>query len=396
MVVGFATGHVFCYRYDTEKLNAHRENLRPTKEESKWLTIDGAESKDGVELLWKTKRHHGSVRSLCISGDGDYIFTVGKDNVVKKAKTIDGRVAIKVELVGPQGSDVLPSFNKMVLSRTHPLLLLGDDEGSIWILNTDTLQVKDRISRVHHGDTVSAIAHYAGRSVHRYVSLSSLQLAHWDSRVSGDQYQRQHPPKGGEDDPNARRRVFLSEEQNEDMQCMTFLDPSGEIDKRDNLLICGTDDGVLTIWNPMKNDLNDQINRVPVCKGNSIESVCSTLQDDHCVWCGSTDGNIYRVDAKRGRILEKYEHNCAEEVMFLDLDCNYRVFSGTMESVKLWGDEYEPEPPIGSLSSEEELSNDSSESEIEEPNSKKRKQAQRKNKKNEQGPYHRGVMKIDL
>lgn len=51
------------------------------------------QSKDlGVETLWKTKRHKGSVRAICFDAKGDSIFSIGTDNILKKADAMTGKV----------------------------------------------------------------------------------------------------------------------------------------------------------------------------------------------------------------------------------------------------------------------------------------------------------------
>jgi len=49
-----------------------------------------------VETLWTTKRHQGSCRTLCLSQDGDVIYSAGTDGIVKAADMETGRVVGKI------------------------------------------------------------------------------------------------------------------------------------------------------------------------------------------------------------------------------------------------------------------------------------------------------------
>ena len=49
-----------------------------------------------VETLWTTKRHQGSCRTLCLSGDGSVLYSAGTDGIVKAADMETGRVVGKI------------------------------------------------------------------------------------------------------------------------------------------------------------------------------------------------------------------------------------------------------------------------------------------------------------
>jgi len=49
-----------------------------------------------VETLWTTKRHQGSCRTLCLSGDGATLYSAGTDGIVKAADMETGRVVGKI------------------------------------------------------------------------------------------------------------------------------------------------------------------------------------------------------------------------------------------------------------------------------------------------------------
>ncbi|CAR27558.1 ZYRO0D01364p [Zygosaccharomyces rouxii] len=346
---GLATGHLYCHEYDAsilDKLLQERKSQGKEINSKPWLQLD-AESADvsGIRIVWKTRRHRGSVRCLCLDAEGEYVYSVGTDNILKKASAENGKVLKKVDLQG-HGS----KFTKLVHSGTHPYLLLGDEEGNVLVLDNDTLKLKNKIIKIHGGDAINDIFQFTKRSVHKYISLGQTTLAYWDSRVSNED--------DTEDTPEEKRKVLVSDDQEDEILCGTFVDPeSGDT------VVCGMGEGVLTVWKPEKNDLEDQVNRIKVSKGESIDAVVPTLRDDNCVWCGVSNGRLYKVDTKRGQVVEVREHSEMDEVGFLDLDYEYRLVSGGMDSILIWNTDTEQNDEVesegGSASSDSDSDSDS-------------------------------------
>lgn len=329
---GLATGYIYCHSYDSKKLQdvldenkkkyAHVEDKKgPVK---LWTAIDVLKE-DGddsaVKLLWKTKRHKGSVRCLCLDSEGQFIYSVGTDNLLKKAVAESGKVVAKISLV-----DQKSKFTKMAKSVSHPYLLLGDENGKVIILDSNTLSVKNKITKIHGGDAINDFFNFAKRSFHKYISLGQTTMAYWDCRESNES-----DFEIAADDENAKRKVLLSDDQEDEMLCGTFVDP-----EVGDTVVCGMGEGILTVWQPKKNDLQDQVNRIKVCKEESIDCIVPTLQDDNCVWCGCSNGKIYKVDVKRGHVIEVRKHSNTDEVALIDLDYEYRVASGGMDKVLIW------------------------------------------------------------
>lgn len=319
---GLATGHLYCHEYDVkvlEKLLSDRKQEGGEKVVRPWMKVD-AENVDteGVRVIWKTRRHLGSVRCLCVDAQGTFIFSVGTDNVLKKAHAETGKVVQKISL-----KDHEAKFTKLIKSSTHPYLLLGDECGTVLIIDSNTLVLKNQIKQIHGGDAINDIFQFAKRSVHKYVSLGQTTLAYWDARESRELEK--------EELSENKSNVLVSDDQEDEVLCGAFVDP-----EEGDTLVCGMGEGILTVWKPKKNDLEDQLNRIKVSKGESIDALVPTLQDDQCVWCGVSDGKLYKVDTKRGQVIEIREHDEADEAVFLDLDYNYRLVSGGMESVLIW------------------------------------------------------------
>lgn len=331
---GLGTGYIYCHSYDPKKLQTVLNQNKKTYEQSDykgevklWTSVEvGSEDAKGeydapITLLWKTKRHKGSVRSLCLDTDGSFIFSVGTDNILKKAVADSGKVVKKTTLKAQKSK-----ITKMIKSETHPYLLLGDEDGNVIIMNSDTLAVTNTIAKIHNSDAINDIFHFAKRSLHKFISLGQTTLAYWDSRESNESdFEIQ------EDDTEAKRKVLLSDDQEDELLCGTFVDP-----EVGDTIACGMGEGILTVWKPKKNDLEDQVNRVKICKDESIDCVVPSLQDDSCVWCGCSNGMIYKVDVKGGRVVEKRKHSSTDEVTFLDLDFEYRIASGGMDKLLIW------------------------------------------------------------
>lgn len=341
---GLATGHLYCHEYETEALEKflHERRLQGKEADSRpWLQVN-AESADvdGIRVLWKTRRHQGSLRCLCLDAEGEYVFTIGVDNILKKANAGTGKVVKKVDLQN-HGS----KFAKLIHSATHQYLLLGDEEGNVLVLDSETLKLKNKIVKIHGGDAINDIFQFTKRSVYKYISLGQTTLAYWDSRESNE--------TDTDDTPEEKRKVLVSDDQEDEILCGTFVDPEAG-----DTIVCGMGEGILTVWKPEKNDLEDQLNRIKVSKGESIDAIVPTLQDDNCIWCGASNGRLYKVDAKRGLVVEVREHSEMDEVGFLDLDYDYRLVSGGMDSLLIWNSENEQQAEVEDEEPSEEPSED--------------------------------------
>ena len=342
LVFGLSNGYIYCYKYNPElllSLRTENQKLAATaakdkrRETNLWKTVvvppkkldphdaDNEEKVDGgdeelVALLWKTRRHKGSVRCLSYDPMGEHIYSIGTDNVLKKADSLSGKVVKKVSL--PNDGH---KFTKMKLSSTLPLLLLGDEAGNVLVLDSEDLKLVNKVSGLHGGDAINDIFHYEKKSAYRFISAGQTTLAYWNCRAN----------TGNSSKSSSGTKVVESEDQEDEILCGTFLNSEPA-----DTVVCGMGEGILTIWKPEKNDLEDQVSRIKVSKNSCIDCIIPTLQDDDCVWCGCSDGCLYRVNVKRGSIIEAREHSEIDEVQFLDLDCGYRVVSGGMDCVKIW------------------------------------------------------------
>ena len=106
LAVGLSSGHVETYRLPPLDSSA---SSSPAKSSSNSINKPSALSskirgrrhslENGygvVETLWTTKRHQGSCRTLCLSGDGAALYSAGTDGIVKAADMETGRVVGKI------------------------------------------------------------------------------------------------------------------------------------------------------------------------------------------------------------------------------------------------------------------------------------------------------------
>ncbi|SMN19841.1 similar to Saccharomyces cerevisiae YPR169W JIP5 Essential protein required for biogenesis of the large ribosomal subunit [Maudiozyma saulgeensis] len=361
IATGLSNGYIYCYRYNPQGLMKYLKEQKKAfkltdektgeKNEVFWKMVNVPQDKgtgqtnDGdddntVTLMWKTRRHKGSVRCIAMDPKGKFIYSIGTDNILKKADVMSGKVIQKTNIQNDNHK-----FSKMTVSSTHPILLLGDEVGNVFTIDTKTFKLLNVIKGIHGGDSINDIFHFAKRSVYKFISAGETTLAYWDCRSSNE--------NDSTETDELKRTVVYSDDQEDEILCGTFLDP-----EEGETVVCGMGEGVVTIWKPEKNDLEDQMSRIKITKDESVECIVPTLQDDNCVWCGCSNGKLYKVDIKGSRISEIRTHNSVDEVQFLDIDYDYRLVSGGMDNIKIWEsqnreeNDFDPEPSENESNSE--------------------------------------------
>lgn len=325
---GLSNGYIFCYKYDLDQLSSASKT--PSTSTNSHPEVVVGETIPGLQILWKTKRHKSTLHGLTIDSNGQHLFSVGNDNIIKKADSLTGQVVKK----GKLPEDWQPS-TKMIV--TEDVLIIGNEIGDVLILDPTSLHLKNRINKVHFGDPINDIFHFVNRSKYKFISLGQTTLAYWDTHNKD------------------KEKVMLSDDQEDEILCGCFVD-NEESSLKGETLVCGMGEGILTVWKPKINDLEDQMSRIKVCPRESIDCIISTLQDDNCVWCGCSNGKLYKVNIKSNQVVEIRNHDSdgTDEVTMIDLDYEYRVISGGMDSIKLWpevsGTEEEEEDGDGEAS----------------------------------------------
>lgn len=356
---GLATGHVFCSQYDAEKLEELQQERREeimdelnknfkkgkisqvvksvSQSKKKWWEIidDHAEFENAnISTLWKTKRHKGSCRSILFdpleNSLGENLYTAGTDHIIKKANTETGKVTSKGNV-----KDHFPGKNEAITkichSATHPFLLAGTENGHILVYDSSNLgknELKFKVSNAHD-DAINHIMAMPAVSAYQYLTLGSTTLSHIDIR------------KG---------IITQSDDQEDELLSMCYATDHVNDNKNDTVLVA-QGEGVVTIWKDSKNKLMDQLTRVKVNKGVSIDTIIPTMNNEteemtNSVWCGDSEGLLHRINYKIGKIVEtrvhsvsKGKYGAVDEVGNLDIDYNYRLISAGMDSLKIWSEQ---------------------------------------------------------
>ena len=97
LALGLASGHVQLNRLPAADPSSH---------------VSG---RSCIETAWRTRRHKGSCRSLCLSHDGEHLLSAGTDGLVKVAPTETGQVKSKIAV--PPYKYVSPSLILIQISK---------------------------------------------------------------------------------------------------------------------------------------------------------------------------------------------------------------------------------------------------------------------------------------
>lgn len=345
LVSGLATGHVYCNRYDAEALEEKQKRERAriatsirsvSQSKTKWweVTEYTADTQDRTyTTLWKTKRHKGSCRAVIFdpttANAGKYIYTAGSDNVIKKAAVETGKVASKADIVKEYHSKD-DSITKLCHSSTHDFLLAGTENGLVLVLDSKDLgsSLKYSVAKAHE-DSINHILPMPHVSAYHYLTLGLTTLSHIDIR------------KG---------IITQSDDQEDELLSMCY--PTD--DTLNDTVLVTHGEGIVTIWKNSKNKLMDQLSRIKVNKGVSIDCIVPSMNEDlpESVWCGDSEGFLHRLDYRRGRVVETRihsnatkKHGAIDEVGILDIDYDYRLISAGMDSLKIWSGEVNDEQP---------------------------------------------------
>ncbi|KAI3405270.2 JIP5 [Candida oxycetoniae] len=371
LISGLATGHLYCNSYDGEKLQeieqtnrakqvklqkqayssgkaSHVVNKSVSQSKTKWwTTIENNTdiANDGIEVKtnWKTKRHKGSCRHAIfdprVDKLGEFVYTCGTDNIIKKAATETGKVLSKVEVVADYYSEK-DRLTKLCHSATHPFLLSGTEDGHILVYDSTNLALNKLKFKVEqaHDDSINHIMSMPAVSPYHYLTLGSTTLSHLDIR------------KG---------IITQSDDQEDELLSMSYT-TSELCDNKNDTVLVSHGEGLITIWKNSKNKLMDQLSRIKVNKTASIDAIVPTMNTDNeemanSVWCGDSEGFLHRVNYQRGKVVETRVHSSGhgklsgvDEVGILDIDYDYRLVSAGLESLKIWSNRKGSEDDIDS------------------------------------------------
>lgn len=245
---------------------------------------------------WTTKRHKSSCRAIVYDQSGDYVFSAGADRVVKKALSETGKV------VGKDKDSMAAGATCMVVNES--LLAIGDEDANLCVFDIRTMKKTHSYSGLHD-DCVNSISDMPFKNKYHFVTAGSTTVTHIDLR------------KG---------IVSQSEDQEDEIL-------SGCI-ASEKYSAFGMSEGVVTVWN--NNHLEDQQNRMRLSDG-SIDCLIAGEEDNE-VFAGGADGIVRKLDIKGSRVDKQnvWTHGEEEEVSMLELDYDYRLVTGGLESLKIW------------------------------------------------------------
>lgn len=375
MLIGFSTGHVCCIEYNITENNKIKMVFNKIGKEFKYTLfnedddeIEASDIPQYVNLLWKTKRHEKSCRNV-IYLDEKTAVSVGSDNHMKLFKSENGKILDKYYFEDLEKLQVKPNclfaFNEYILMGT-------EEKGIVKVMKYDSqykLEMFNELVGLHNGDSINKIealskSNYKrvikkagknkvqdefiteGLSIHKFISVGQTTVQIWDCRWKDI------------------TKVQSSEDQEDELLSLCFLND----DENDSTLFCGQGQGVLTFWQYGLNEYNDQIGRIKISKNEGIESLMPTMLNNNRIWCGCTDGFVYLLDGKVKRIVKKVHHGKYEDVSLLDIDYEYRLVSGSMNTIKVWNIDQEEEE-MSNASMEDDSSDDSQSSSDDESDS---------------------------
>ncbi|CAN3353859.1 hypothetical protein DICA3_A10242 [Diutina catenulata] len=353
IATGLATGHIYVFKYDADALESRAESKLgdlkgPHRSVSQtsvkwWETFDTpAPNNDDVISLWKTKRHQGACRHIVFDplDQGASLYSVGSDHIIKKANSETGQVIGKIDVskfygkpatnphkpkdendTGPQEPPKTDAITKLLCSPSLPLVLAGTESGGLLVFDSGLKQLRYKLDFVHE-DAINAILPMPAVSNYHFLTIGSTTLVHVDLR------------KGA---------VTTSDDQGDELMAIAY--PSNFVnDHKNDTVLVAHGEGLVSVWKNSKNSFADQLTRIKVNKGVSIDSMISTMNGDDqgenppvdCLWAGDSEGLVHRINYKRGRIIETRVHSFEDEVGVLDIDYDYRLVSSGMDTLKIW------------------------------------------------------------
>lgn len=328
-VTGTATGHVQAYRYDIDKLEEIYEDQDKFPYDVSCVKYDDFD--DGsITCQWHTKRHKSSCRDLCfdLPSGGEKVHTIGSEGVIKTADVKTGQVinkfiSSKNNTFEDDGFEI-GTYTKCVSTPRKEFLLVGDELGNLMCHDTRSKHLNlcyKPFKKLHLGEGINSINYCWPKSDYKIITTGSTTVCEIDLRKPGEP-------------------LHTSEDQEDEVLCAAWLDQ-----EKQETMICGMGD-VVTTWKPAMNAWNDQISRIRIAKGETVESLISAMDaDSRYMYAGSSNGHIAKVDIIGGKVVERFlqhdpeEDDKVDEVLGLDLDLNYRLISFGTDGFKIWEEE---------------------------------------------------------
>lgn len=306
------------------------------------VTVSSYDDDGKVTQQWTTKRHKTSCRAVKFDQEGEYLYSVGTDRVLKRANAETGKVVGK-------NIDALSEFDPTVMLVNESYVLVGDEDANLHVFDNKTLK-RTHYFEALHDDNITSIVDWPFKNKYHFLTTGSTTVVHLDIR------------KG-------EKSVISTSDDQEDELLSGCL-------ASEKYTIYGMSEGVVTIWDNTRG-MQDQTNRMRL-SDESIDCVIAG-EDDNIVYAGGADGIVKKLNVKASRvepILYTHSKSGKEEVGMLDFDCEYRLVTGSMNKLKVWQKEDEME----SEDEEEEGSDEESSSKKRKKKGKKKQPGAKKHK----------------
>jgi hypothetical protein len=327
-ITGTATGHVQAYRYDIDKLLEIYEDQDKFPYDISCVKYDDFDD-DSIISQWHTKRHKKSCRDLCfdLPSGGEKVHTVGAEGVIKTADVKTGQVINKFlsskDNTFNDNKFEIGTYTKCVSVPGKNFLLVGDESGNLMCHDTRSKHLQlcyKPFKKLHLGEGINSINYCWPKSDYKIITTGSTTVCELDLR-------------------KPEEPLHKSEDQEDEVLCAAWLDQ-----QKQETMICGMGD-VVTTWKPNMNQWNDQISRIRVAKGETVECLISAMDaDSRFMYGGCSNGHIAKIDIVGGKVVERFlqhdpeEDDKPDEVLGLDLDYNYRLISFGTDGFKIWED----------------------------------------------------------
>ncbi|KAI9730284.1 MAG: WD repeat-containing protein jip5 [Claussenomyces sp. TS43310] len=382
LAVGLSSGHVQSFRLPAVAATSDDEDGNASVISTGTATID---------TEWRTKRHKGSCRSLCYSGDGEVLYSAGTDGLLKAASSSTGQVVAKIAVpVDPvKGAADAPTLLHALTPQT---LLLATDSAALHLydLRTPATLTASKPSQTHrpHDDYISSLT----------------PLPPTETSTSG--YSKQWVTTGGTTlaVTDLRRGVLVkSEDQEEELLSSVFVGglPAKPGRSKGQKILVGSSNGVLTLWE--RGVWDDQDERIIVDGGrgggeslDALAVVPAGVGDGgKHVAVGVGDGTVRIVKLGVNKVLgEPLRHDEIDGVVALAFDVERRMISGGGQTVKVWQermdldeDSDDKDARVGSGKRASDGSDEDDDSEADESSEEEKERDHKKRKSRKLGPH---------
>lgn len=326
-ITGTATGHVQAYRYDIDKLEEIYQDQDKFPYDISCVKYDNFDD-DSIVVHWHTKRHKISCRDLCfdLPSGGNKVHTIGSEGIIKTADVKTGEVISKFICDKDNNYNFkIGSFTKCISPPGKNFLIVGDEEGNVMCHDTREKHLKliyNPFRKLHLGEGINSINYCWPKSDYKIITTGSTTVCELDLR-------------------KPEEPLHISEDQEDEVLCSSWLDQ-----EKQETMICGMGDGIITTWKPEMNKWKDQISRIRIVKDDTVESLISAMDSEsRFMYGGCSNGHIAKIDIKGGKVVERFfqhdpeEDDKPDEVLGLDLDYNYRLVSFGTDGFKIWENE---------------------------------------------------------